>query len=74
MVTRARMARRPSLLSKVQPVTRRPSINGLAPQAWKIGWTPASSTMASDPAFSHSGSSVGAWVTVLLKAALRKPQ
>ena len=57
MTTLARMAWRPSLLSKMTPLTVLPSMMGLVPQQWIITlMLGSSSTMASISSFSWVGS------------------
>ena len=69
--TRARMACRPSLLSKIAPWMSGPSATGATAQACRTSRTLCSTTMSMHAVLSHSGSMVGDQVTTPWKAAVR---
>ena len=69
--TRARIACRPSLLSKMAPWIRPSSAIGATAQAWRKSCTLCPSTMSRHAVLSHSGSMVGDQVTTPWKAAVR---
>ena len=69
--TRARIACRPSLLSKMAPWIRPSSAIGATAQAWRKSCTLCPSTMSMHAVLSHSGSMVGDQVTTPWKAAVR---
>ncbi|MCY1543499.1 hypothetical protein D9M68_793190 [compost metagenome] len=74
ITTLARIAMRPSLLSKITPATAPFSISGTQAHEWYTSRTPRSSTISCEASLSRSGSMVGDQVTMPCQAAVRMDQ